>query len=169
MIFVTVGAQMGFDRLVKAVDEWAEQRGRSDVFAQIGPGEYIPRHVKWTRFMQPPEFTRQLQVSTAIVAHAGTGSILNALENGKPILVLPRQAALRETRNDHQIATAQRFLELGKVVVAFDEKELPEKLDQIDALAGAPPITREASPKLIGALRSFIAGEDVGAQLRRDR
>ena len=42
MIFVTVGAQMPFDRMCKAVDAWAAKRGRSDVFAQIGETEWRP-------------------------------------------------------------------------------------------------------------------------------
>ena len=37
MIFVTVGTQLAFDRMIKAVDEWAGARGRTDVFAQVGP------------------------------------------------------------------------------------------------------------------------------------
>lgn len=37
MIFVTVGTQVQFDRLIRTVDEWAGARARSDIFAQIGP------------------------------------------------------------------------------------------------------------------------------------
>ena len=42
MIFVTVGHQMPFDRLIAAVDAWAGARGRSDVFAQIGTTSLRP-------------------------------------------------------------------------------------------------------------------------------
>ncbi len=38
MIFVTVGEQLPFDRLVRAVDEWAAASGK-EVFAQIGNSE----------------------------------------------------------------------------------------------------------------------------------
>jgi hypothetical protein len=33
MIFVTVGTQGQFDRLIRTVDEWAGGHGRTDVFA----------------------------------------------------------------------------------------------------------------------------------------
>ena len=53
MIFVTVGAQMAFDRLIRGVDQWARERGRDDVFAQIGPAEYEPSSVRFVRNLSP--------------------------------------------------------------------------------------------------------------------
>jgi len=44
--FATVGSQEPFDRLIRAVDEWAVLHGRSDVFAQIGDSTYCPEHIK---------------------------------------------------------------------------------------------------------------------------
>ena len=84
------------------------------------------------------------------------GSILTALTSGKPILVMPRRGDLRETRNDHQVATAERFRALGRVAVAMDERELPERLDAIETLAASEPITDQASQRLIKTLRRFI-------------
>jgi UDP-N-acetylglucosamine transferase subunit ALG13 len=158
VIFVTVGAQMPFDRLVHAVDAWAAASGRSDVFAQIGLSTSPPSHIEWTRFIEPAEFERRMQDARVIVAHAGTGSIIKALQHGRPILVMPRRADLRETRNDHQIATARRFLEQGRVHVAFDERELPERLDDIGRLTTGERLAPVASPELIAAIRSFISG-----------
>ena len=156
MILVTVGAQMPFDRMVKAVDAWAGARRRQDVFAQIGETDYRPMNVEWTPFIEPQDFRQRVAQSNVLVAHAGMGSILTALEAGKAILVMPRRGDLRETRNDHQIATARRFLELGKVAVAFDENELASKLDELDRLAGAGRIGPHASERLINTLRTFI-------------
>jgi len=148
---------MAFDRLVRGVDEWAGSRGRNDIFAQIGPTRWRPSHIQWTEFIDPAEFRERVKGATALVAHAGMGSIITALEAGVPILVMPRRGHLAETRNDHQVATAERFLALGRVGVAMDEHELPAKLDQLGSLAAAGRIGSGASPQLIGALRSFIA------------
>jgi UDP-N-acetylglucosamine transferase subunit ALG13 len=156
LIFVTVGAQMPFDRLVTGVDEWAGSRGIKEVFAQIGPSDLRPRHIEWTNFLQVPEFKKRMDQASVIVAHAGMGSIITALEMGKPILVMPRRSSFRETRNDHQVATAKRFLELGRVGVAFDEKELLEMLDKLDSLQGNSRISSRASDQLIAAVRDFI-------------
>ena len=98
---------MPFDRMVRTIDAWASRVGRSDVFAQIGPTNWRPRHIEWTQFIEPQDFRRRVRDATIIVAHAGMGSIL-VLELGKPIIVMPRRGDLRETRNDHQLATALR-------------------------------------------------------------
>ena len=41
-----------------------------------------------------------------VIAHDEMGSIITALEMGKPIVVMPRRAELGEHRNDHQVAAA---------------------------------------------------------------
>ena len=118
MIFATVGSQEPFDRLIRAVDEWAVLHGRSDVFAQIGDSTYCPEHIKFTKFLEPSEYNRVIHEASVVVAHAGMGAIISALEIGKPVVVMPRRGALRETRNDHQVATAERFGVRGRVIVA---------------------------------------------------
>lgn len=147
---------MPFDRMVRAVDDWARARGRRDVFAQIGSTDWRPSNLAWSALLEPDEFRRRVREATVLVAHAGMGSILTALEAGKPILVMPRRGDLHETRNDHQIATARQFLALGRVAVALDEHELPRKLDEIESLAASEPISRYASPRLLAAVCSFI-------------
>lgn len=156
MIFVTVGAQMAFDRMIRAVDEWAGQTGRTDVFAQIGPAEYVPKHIEHAGFLEPPEFTERAKAARVIVAHAGMGSIITALTMGKPILVMPRRGDLRETRNDHQVATATRLSEMGKVAVAMDEKELIERLGRLEELTAAGAIGPYAQESLIAAVRGVV-------------
>jgi UDP-N-acetylglucosamine transferase subunit ALG13 len=159
VIFVTVGAQMPFERLCRAVDRWAGVRGRNDVFAQIGTTTWTPTHLRATPMLAPREFTTAVRECSAIVAHAGMGSILTALQFGKPILVMPRRGDLRETRNDHQVATAKRFRDLGKVAVAFDESELERELDRLETLSPADTIGPYASPELLAAVRDFVHGE----------
>lgn len=158
MILVTVGAQMPFDRLVKVVDRWAGERRRDDVFAQIGPTDFRPSNMQWTNFLEPEEFMRRVEAAKAIVAHAGTGSIITALQSGKPIIVMPRRASLRETRNDHQVATAEQFRRFDSIVVAWDEAELADKLAGVDELAGRRAVGSHASRELLGAIRAFIDG-----------
>ena len=56
------------------------------------------------------------------------GSIITALEVGKPIVILPRREHLNETRNDHQLASANQFSSRPGIIVALDETQLAEKL-----------------------------------------
>jgi len=156
VIFVTVGAQMPFDRLIKTVDDWAMTRNEDNIFFQIGASEFRPTSMQWTKFLTPSEFNEKFSTAKVVVSHAGTGSIITALQLGKPILIMPRKADLRETRNDHQIATAKRFQQFPSVAVAWDELDLAKKLDKLGEISGKQTIGNNASPELLSALREFV-------------
>lgn len=169
MIFVTVGSDLPFDRLVRTVDEWARENKRSDVFAQTGETDFQPSFIAYSKFLEPADFSARLAGAKAVVSHAGMGTILSALQRGKPVLVMPRRCSLREVRNEHQLATARRLLEMGKVDVAFDEAELEKKLAQIDDLQPREKISPFAGPELVSALRNFIAQGSGSEPTRRGR
>lgn len=156
MIFITVGTDHPFDRMVRVVDEWARDAGRQDVFAQIGEGGWEPRHMRFTHFLQPSEFAKQFGAARVIVSHAGMGTILTALHHGKPILVMPKKASLAEHRNEHQTATCRHMMEIAGVNVAFDERELRAKLERVDELTGGRQIDSFASKALVSGIRDFI-------------
>jgi UDP-N-acetylglucosamine transferase subunit ALG13 len=156
MIFVTVGTDMPFDRMVRVIDAWAAETGRQDVFAQIGEGGWEPKHIRFAHFLPPQEFADHFDKARVIVSHAGMGTILTALYRGKPILVMPKKASLGEHRNEHQTATARRMMEIGGVNVAFDESELRRKLDQLDTLTSGRQIGSFASDSLVTGIRDFI-------------
>lgn len=156
MIFVTVGSDIPFDRLVRAVDRWARARDRRDVIAQIGHGGWQPGFISFSAMLKPAEFRERLINATIVVGHAGMGTILSALQHSKPILVMPRRGGLGETRNDHQMATARHLLDMGKINVAFDDDELFGFLDRIEELTPKEAITPFANSDLILGLRNFI-------------
>jgi UDP-N-acetylglucosamine transferase subunit ALG13 len=134
VIFVTVGGQLPFDRLVHAVDQWAAEQQRADVFAQIGKSASPPSHIQWQRFLSPPDFQSKAREAQVIIAHAGMGSILTALEFSKPIVVMPRRAHLGEHRNDHQWATVKNLGSHPGITVVTDEEALLHELDNLDRL-----------------------------------
>jgi len=166
LIFVTVGGQMPFDRLIQAVDEWAAAHPGHEVFGQIADAAYRPRSFPAVERLSSQEFRARIEAARIVVSHAGMGTILTALEVGKPLLVLPRLGRLAETRNDHQVATARWFAEAGLLSVAADEHDLPAQLDRMQEQAVAPRIGRAASAELLGRLQGFLRGE--AAPGRRD-
>ena len=157
MIFVTVGEQLPFDRLIRAVDNWVSDSGHK-VFAQTGRSDWKPAHIQYEKFLSPEEYMEKFLSADIIVAHAGMGTIISALESRKPIIVMPRQAALGEHRNDHQFATARRFLALNYVSVAFDQDDLLKKLEKLDeiVLGHNNKKDRGPTPLLIKTLKDFI-------------
>ena len=156
MIFVSVGMQMPFDRMCSAIDEWAGENDRDDVFMQIGETRWKPKHCRYENMISPPEFRKHIEQSSLLVMHAGVGSIVTGIECGVPMLLMPRLASLKETRNEHQTATVNRLGHLPGIKIAKDEKELVSMLENFDY--GSKPIEMgsDASPRLPSSLRQFI-------------
>ena len=158
MIFVTVGAQMAFDRLIEWTDEWAVATERDDVFAQIGLSTYTPKKLQVIPFLDPPAFRQRMREARAIVAHAGMGTIITALEVGTPILVVPRLGSRNETRNDHQTATARRLEEAQLVLAAYDQDDFVSCMERLEAETARPRIGDRASDALLSHVREFVIG-----------
>jgi len=147
LYFLAVGTQFGFDRLVKAVDEVLEQqRIHENVFAQIGPGNYMPRYMEYVISLEKDAFDQKLNSCDAIISHAGIGNISLALTFGKPLLVMPRLKRYGEAVNDHQVGTARKFEELGHILAAYSEAELVDKLAELKKYV---PKKRVAQPEAV--------------------
>lgn len=159
MIFITIGTQEPFDRLIKALDTVAKEFSEEEFVAQVSNTEYQVQNMNAVNFIAPNEFNELFKKARLIISHAGMGTIITALQKRKPILVMPRKAALGEHRNEHQLATAKKMYELGYVYVAFDENELVEKLrallrkEDIDVLHN---LGEFASPELLGSLKNDL-------------
>ena len=69
-------------------------------------------------------FNQHVQNADLIISHAGMGNIITALENRKPIIVMNRQHALGEHRNDHQLDGLSWMGKLPGVYTATDQAEL---------------------------------------------
>lgn len=163
MIFLTIGTQEPFDRLVRAMDEWCAQAGRGQaVFGQIADrheGSYVPRHFEWVPRLSATDYAARLSRTEVIVSHAGMGSIITALQYNKPIVIMPRWAKLLEHRNDHQLATVRWLGDRPGIHVAADETRLGPVLDGVLAGINCPrttPISSVADSGFTDALRAFL-------------
>lgn len=157
MILVTVGMQLGFDRLIRAMDALAPDLGQP-VIAQTGRGTYTPQHMDARAKIAPAEFETLMREAQLIVSHAGIGTVLTAARVGKPVLLMPRRADLGEHRNDHQLATARSLQGRAGILIAMDEGELGAQIAQglqhKDAAQQESPTVRQ----LHSALAAFIEG-----------
>lgn len=153
MIFATTGTQLPFDRFLEMLDSIAPTLGGEELIVQAIPDRYTPRHFTPRGFIAPDEFGDIFARARLIVAHAGMGTIISALEAAKPIVVVPRRAALGEHRNDHQTATARRLGALGYIHVADSADTLAPLLTD-PTLAPLRPISPAASPTLVTAILS---------------
>lgn len=155
MIFLTVGTQFAFDRLVEAVDRALDDIPDVDeVFAQVGQTRYRPRNFKAVPSLDKHEFDERCRAASSIIGHAGMGTISMALELNKPLLVLPRRKKFGEVVNDHQVAIARKFEQLGHLLVAYEADELPAKLKLLPTFVPRP---RQAQPQAVAErIASFL-------------
>jgi beta-1,4-N-acetylglucosaminyltransferase len=132
MIFLTIGTQYPFERLVRAVDEACGQGVfGEELFGQIGRSSYQPRHFACAESLKGGEFEDYMNRSTAIIGHAGVGTISTAMKHNKPLLAMPRLARYGEHVNDHQVALAQKFEYAGHILVAYSQQEFAKKASQL--------------------------------------
>lgn len=131
VIFASVGSLLPFDRLVRAVDEWAAANVQTPVFIQIGNSGFEPQHAEWARIIDHEDYARRLAQCDLFVAHVGMGSILQALEARKQMLLMPRHAALREHTTDHQLDTAARFGDVAGLAIVDDETRLKSEMSRL--------------------------------------
>jgi UDP-N-acetylglucosamine transferase subunit ALG13 len=156
MIFVSVGThEAPFDRLLRAVydleldDELVVQYGpssiRSDRAAEFA---YLP-------FDEVVDYIRQAR---AVVMHAGVGSVMISLANGKRPIVMARRQEFGEHVDDHQLELARRMQASGLATLVEDRDTLAAAL----AEAAQPPGRLTGVPWLGSDLSEYLA-EQLGA------
>jgi hypothetical protein len=124
----------------------------------------LPSSFEWVPTLDPAAYRKRCEDAAIIVSHAGMGSIITAMSLAKPIVVMPRRAHLGETRNDHQVATAEKFGARPGVQVASDADEVVQLLDGVLAGAGigtGAPIPPFADERLVATIHDFIFGDET--------
>jgi UDP-N-acetylglucosamine transferase subunit ALG13 len=152
---------MPFRRLVQAVDEWAQRHPAIEVLAQVGSDpKFRATAIQTFESVPPARYAELVRASELVVAHAGMGSVLTALEYCKPMVLMPRRGALHETRNDHQMATLRWLIHKPGIYAAEDEEALKHSLDVWCTMGLAPPsaevATNDSMRELVRTLRTFI-------------
>jgi UDP-N-acetylglucosamine transferase subunit ALG13 len=157
-ILVTVGTQFSFNRLINMVDEWAaaNKQLQEAILMQVGPDGDFPAFARGVEFLSPEEYQAASATAELIVAHAGIGSILTAIDLGLPVVIFPRSFELGEHRNNHQDSTAREFSSRKGVYVATTLKHLHELLDKRGSLE--TPDNGEIDKEIANRVESFIRG-----------
>lgn len=157
MILVTVGMQLGFDRLIRAIDEIAPELPMP-VVAQTGKGSYRAQNIKTLESISPSEFDGMIKQTSLLVAHAGIGTVLTAQRFGKPLVLFPRRASFGEHRNDHQLATVGQLEGRPGIVVAYEEADLRDAIARglATKMEGIAAQTAARRSSLTSAVERFI-------------
>jgi len=140
MIFVTVGTSpRPFTRLVKAMDtlaSWIDE----EVVIQHGSCPCALRHASGQAWMDAETFQAHTLSARIIVSHAGAGTIIGALKQGKPLVLVPRSAKWQECSDDHQFELANALQRQRQAIMVEDIQPtmLWNAITYSPTLAGAP-------------------------------
>lgn len=159
MIFVAVGSQFSFNRLIQYMDEWVisdSNTNNETIIAQVSDGDYQAKNIETHPFMDGEQYTRNIREASVFVSHAGMGNIISARELQTPIIVINRQHKLGEHRNDHQADGLKWMDKLDGVYTASMQEELYEHLNKIEQLKTAETKT-VGSEALTNYLADFIS------------
>lgn len=156
MIFVTVGTQLPFHRMVSMIDELAGELSQ-EVYAQTADPNASYRNIKHSPFLTPDEYDDIIARTTLLVGHAGIGTILTAKRFELPVVVMARKASLGEHRNEHQAATARYLKGHEGVYVVEDQAEL-ETFLKTETLAPARFSETKQKTRLQSFVRDFVYG-----------
>jgi len=149
---VTVGSHyQGFERLVKKMDEIAEKINEK-VVMQIGNTKYKPVNAQYFDFIESfEEIERLNREARVVVCHAGAGSILTALEQRTPVIVVPRLKKFNEHMDDHQVDIAEAMSENQRVKVVYDMEDLEKSLKSEFTF-----VDRCNENKLVDSLKNYL-------------
>jgi UDP-N-acetylglucosamine transferase subunit ALG13 len=151
MIFVSVGTnEARFDRLLRAV---AELPLDEELVVQHGHSTPVDRPgTELVAFLSFEGMVDTIRRARVVVTHAGVGSVMVSLANGKRPVVMPRLRSFGEAVDDHQLQLGRRFAEAGLVTLA----EAPDGLAA--ALAGEqqPAAIVPSASSLAADLTSFL-------------
>lgn len=132
MIFIILGTQkFQLNRLLKEIDQYIEKDLiKEEVKAQIGHSDYLPKNYSYERFLDKADFDAQVATASLIITHSGVGSIITALQAGKPVIVFPRMAKYHEHVDDHQLDIAIAFSKKMYVLCCKEEVDLLSMIQQ---------------------------------------
>jgi len=87
LIFITLGAVLPHDELIKKIDELKVMGTITDkIYAQIGNGEYIPNHMTWLRFVGNME--EACERADIIISACGAATIFENVIHGRRLIVV---------------------------------------------------------------------------------
>jgi UDP-N-acetylglucosamine transferase subunit ALG13 len=161
MILVTIGTSVPFDRLLHAVGriETAER-----IVVQRGNSMWCAAGVECVDFWPYDVLVDYVQRARIVVTHAGVGSILVCLQNGKRPIVAPRLRRFGEAVDDHQLELARRLHEAGVVTLVDDLQLLPRVVaDDSEVLS----VALEQHRALASELRDYLTQRVRGSAVER--
>jgi UDP-N-acetylglucosamine transferase subunit ALG13 len=158
MIVVTVGTnEARFDRLLRVFES---SPADEELVVQHGPSLIRPPGATCVDYLPYPELAGTIRRARAVVTHAGVGSIMTALANGKRPVVVPRLRRFGEAVDDHQLQLGLRLHEAGLVTLVERPEDVRAAIAETDHHADV--VEPGPDRRLVAELRSYLKAHSRG-------
>lgn len=153
MILATVGTHaQAFPRFFDIVRDLGD-----DVLLQYGQGPAPDGFSNAVEFLPFDELMRRMQTASAVVTHAGVGSVLCARRAGHVPVVVPRLRQLGEHVDDHQAEFTRTLEATGEVVAVWDGTDVRAAVAEAALRRPSGPAEPELGPLHL-AVREALFG-----------
>jgi len=124
VIFLTVGTAM-FDPLVKVMDKMVgDSIIKEPVVAQIGRGQYIPRNMRYFRFIK--SLSKAYDSADIIVSTGGAGTTIECVTKGKRLVVVENTTLME----GHQAQLIGEMARRGHLIWCRDPNSLEDCIEE---------------------------------------
>lgn len=130
MILVTLGTQkQQFTRLLDYIENASID---DEIIVQAGFTKYHSSKMKIFDFIDYDKMNQYLDKADLIITHAGTGSIVSALQKNKKVIACARKSEYQEHVDNHQEEIVSVFYEEGYILKIDDEINLDDVMKNIN-------------------------------------
>ena len=129
MILVTLGTQKeSFNRLLDYIEK---SNIDDEIIVQAGHTRYESKKMQLFDFISYDDMKKYIEKADLIITHAGTGSILMPLKQGKKIIACPRLQKYGEHVDDHQKQIVEVFKDEGYILELTENIKLDDLIKEM--------------------------------------
>lgn len=133
MIFISTGTEKyPFNRLLKAINEAKKSSLIKDEIViqdcSIRDNDILSDYLRYT-ILPYEEMVKLVKNCDLYICHAGVGSIITGLSEGKIPIVVPRYAKYHEHVDNHQLDITDEFVKRGQIIACYDKDDLVDKIN----------------------------------------
>lgn len=107
----------------RAIERVCDLLPDAEITWQVGVTEYVRAGRRLPQWLPAEELRAAIRQSDIVVMHAGVGSVLVALDEGKIPVILPRRQHHKEMVDDHQTEIAAHLADRG-LAISVDPDDL---------------------------------------------
>ncbi|HLQ81629.1 MAG TPA: glycosyltransferase [Brachybacterium sp.] len=166
-VFVTVGTDHHpFTRLIEWVDHWADTRTDLDLVVQHGTAPPA-RHGENHELLDTSDIVEQYATADLVISQVGPGTIADANRAGHRPFVVPRDPALGEVVDDHQMAFGDFMAARGRCVSIRTRDHLIAELEAWLSASQHPALPSGALPSTTSTTLAALSRSVLAAPRRR--